>query len=273
MSPPDIEFLCALVRVRSGLVLRGERNFFIETRLAPLARRERMGSVAELVDQVLEQPSGPLANAVIEAMTVQDTAFFRDRTAFQALADAVLPDLAARRPGGLRIWSAGCSQGQEAYSVAMLVAEATYPRPPVEILGADISTMALEKARSGIYTHFEVQRGLPIRRLLRHFEDTDDTWRIRDSLRAMVRWMRLNLVDKFTVEDGYDLILCRHVVSDFAPDARAAVLERLQSALRPGGRLMLGPAEAPPAGFTAVTGAPGVFRRSAEADADAVEAA
>ncbi len=264
MSPQDLDFLCALVRARSGLVLTGERGFFVESRLAPLARREGMASVSEVVDQVMEQPSGALARAAVEAMTVQETAFFRDRLAFKGLGALVLPSLIASKPQGLRVWSAGCGQGQEAYSLAMMMAEYDRALPPVQILATDLSTFALEKAKAGVYTHFEVQRGLPIRRLLRHFDEMEDAWRASASLRQSVRWMRLNLIDPFTVEEGYDLILCRNVVSAFAPAARGVTLGRLEKALAVGGRLMLGAGEPAPAGFEPVPGAPCLFGRSSE---------
>jgi chemotaxis protein methyltransferase CheR len=265
VSPSDLDFLCALVRARSGLVLTGERGFFVETRLAPLARREALASVSDVIGEVMRDPSGPLARAVVEAMTVQETAFFRDRSAFQGLAGMVLPQLTAARGEGVRIWSAGCGQGQEAYSLAMLVEEAGHAAPTVEILATDLSAAALEKGQAGVYTHFEVQRGLPIRRLLRHFDELEDAWQVRAALRQRVRWLRLNLIDPFRVELGYDLIVCRNVVSAFAPDARAATLERLEKALAPGGRLMLGADEPAPAGFEPEPGAPCVFVREGEA--------
>jgi chemotaxis protein methyltransferase CheR len=267
VRPDDLEFLCALVRARSGLVLSGERGFFVETRLAPLARRENLASVSELVARIRDNPGEALARAAIEAMTVQDTAFFRDRTAFAALGATVLPSL-GQRGKGLRIWCAGCGHGQEAFSLSMLLAEMDGVQPMAEILATDLCTTALEKAQTGIYTHFEVQRGLPIRRLLTHFDELEDAWRVQASLRQSVRWMRLNLIDPFTGAEGYDLILCRYVVSSFAPDARAATLDRLQQALVPGGRLMLGAGEAPPDGFVGVPGAPCVFARIDEISAE-----
>jgi len=266
VNAPDLDFLCALVRARSGLMLTGERGFFVETRLAPLARREGLASVSEVIAQVRQQPSGALARAVVEAMTIQETAFFRDRQAFAALSATVLPALAADKQQGLRVWSAGCGHGQEAYSLAMVIDDAERPLPAVEILASDLNSAALEKAQSGVYTHFEVQRGLPIRRLLRHFEDLEETWRVSPALRQRVRWMRLNLIDPFQVETGYDLILCRNVVSAFAPDARLATLERMEQALAPGGRLMLGAGEPAPDGFEPVAGAPCVFARSSESE-------
>jgi chemotaxis protein methyltransferase CheR len=225
-----------------------------------------LASVSEVLALVMKQPSGPLARAAVEAMSVQETSFFRDRKAFEGLASQILPGLLAAGEEGVRIWSAGCGQGQEAYSLAMLVEEAA-AATPVEILATDLSRTALEKAQSAIYTHFEVQRGLPIRRLLRHFEEVDDAWRVSQTIRRRVRWLRLNLIDPFRVERGYDLILCRHVVSNFAPDAREATLDALTRALVPGGGLMLGQDETPPPGFEPVAGAPCVYRRAAEGQA------
>lgn len=263
MKAPDLDFLCALVRVRSGLVIGDERAFFVEKRLGPLARRERLGSVAELVALVRQEPAGPLARAAVEAMTVQESSFFRDRDAFGALEAVVLPAMGQDK-ARLKVWSAGCGQGQEAWSLAILAAELEHRLPKVDILATDICTPALEKARAGAYTHFEVQRGLPIRRLLDHFEESDETWCVAPRLREQVRWMRLNLVDAFSVQEQYDLILCRYVVSPFAPDARSSVLAKLEDALAPCGLLMLGKGEAPPEGFSAVPGASCVFARTCE---------
>ncbi len=259
MSPGDLEFLCALVRARSGLVLTGERGFFAETRLSPLARREGAASVADLVQRVKIAGDDRLLRAVVEAMLIQETSFFRDREVFATLAETVLPSLAAAHDGPLRVWSAGCAFGQEAYSLAMLAADAPQ-RIALDIFASDLSSAALEKGESGLYTHFEVQRGLPIRGLLRHFEPADDAWRIAPDLRQMVRWRRLNLVDEFKVSKPFDLILCRNVVDGFYPAIRAKVFERLEHALAPGGWLVLGARETAPDGFVAA-GAAGIFRR------------
>ena len=232
MSPSDLEFLCALVRVRSGLVLTGERGFFVETRLSPVARREGAASVSELVQRVKSGQDERLLRVVIEAMLIQETSFFRERTMFRALQDQILPTLMAARGRPARIWSAGCSTGQEPYSLAMMAEDAASLVEP-DIFASDLSSAALEKGESGLYTHFEVQRGLPIRSLLRHFEVADDGWRISPKLRQKVRWRRLNLVDEFTVPEAFDVILCRHVVDGFDPGVRASTLERLSRALAP----------------------------------------
>jgi chemotaxis protein methyltransferase CheR len=259
LSPADLEFLCALVRVRSGLVLTGERGFFAETRLSPLARREGAVSVSDLVQRVKTAGDDRLLRAVVEAMLIQETSFFRDRTVFRALQDQILPSLAAARGGRVRVWSAGCGSGQEAYSLAMMAEDAATLAEP-DIFASDLSTAALEKAESGLYTHFEVQRGLPIRSLLRHFEPAGDAWRILPDIRQKVRWRRLNLVDQFTVGEPFDLILCRNVIDGFAPTAKAKAIEGLMQALAPDGWLVLGAHEVAPTGLAAA-GAAGVYRR------------
>ena len=240
MSPGDLEFLCALVRARSGVVLTGERGFFAETRLSPVARRDGAASVTDLVQRVKESGDDRLMRAVVEAMLIQETSFFRDRAVFNAIGETLLPALAASRPGPIRVWSAGCAFGQEPYSLAMLAAE-NPSRIDLDIFASDLSSAGLEKAESGLYTHFEVQRGLPIRRLLDHFEPVDDAWRIAPALRQMVRWRRLNLVDEFKVATPFDLILCRNVIDGFYPPVRSTVVERLTRALAPGGLAGLGP--------------------------------
>lgn len=260
MSPVDLEFLCALVRARSGLVLTGERGFFAETRLSPLARREGVASVSDLVQRVKTGGDDRLMRAVVEAMLIQETSFFRDRMVFRALQDNVLPALrSARGAAALRVWSAGCATGQEPYSLAMAADAASTPLD-LDIFASDLSSAGLEKAESGLYTHFEVQRGLPIRRLLQYFEPVDEAWRICAKLRQTVRWRRLNLVDEFSVGKPFDLILCRNVVEGFDQTAKPKVLERLTRALTPDGWLLMGAHEAAPMGFAAA-GAAGLFRR------------
>ncbi len=260
MSPVDLEFLCALVRARSGLVLTGERGFFAETRLSPLARREGVASVSDLVRRVKTGADERLMRGVVEAMLIQETSFFRDHVVFRALQDSVLPALSSARGGAaLRVWSAACATGQEPYSLAMAAEAASTPLT-LDIFASDLSSAGLEKAESGLYTHFEVQRGLPIRRLLQNFEPVDEAWRISPKLRQAVRWRRLNLVDEFSVGKPFDLILCRNVLDGFEPAIRLKVLERLTRALTPDGWLLMGPHEPAPAGF-ASAGAVGLFRR------------
>jgi chemotaxis protein methyltransferase CheR len=259
LSPADLDFLSALVRLRSGLVLSGERGFFAETRLSPLARREGMSSVSELVERVKTGQDEALLRSVLEAMLMQETSFFRDRKVFTSLRDEVLPELRQALGRKVRVWSAGCGAGQEAYSLAMLAEEDPELGDP-EIFASDLSVAALERAEAGVYTHFEVQRGLPIRRLLRHFTPLDDAWKIAESVRKRVRWRPLNLVDEFTVPRAFDIVLCRYVLDSFDPEIRGATVQRLARALSDDGWLILGAKEACPDGF-APGGGVGMYRR------------
>jgi chemotaxis protein methyltransferase CheR len=246
MTREDLDLLSALALERAGLDLTGAAGAFAESRLAPLARREGAASVGVLVERLRGGADPALAAHVVEALADGDTAFFRDRALFDRLRREVIPALAERRPGqAVRIWSAGCSTGQEAYSLAMLAAEMG-PLPGggvVKVVASDMNERALHKAKSGLYSHFEVQRGLPIRTLLAHFEKLDEHWRISATLRQSVRWGRVNLMDDLARFGPFDLILCRNVLSALAPRAAVKVLDGLDSALAPDGWLMLGAKE------------------------------
>jgi chemotaxis protein methyltransferase CheR len=262
LTSEELAFLDTLVRARCGLPLRPDKGYFAEGRLAPLARREGLESLTELVERIRQDPKGALASAAAEALSVTDTAFFRDRGVFDHLGSVVLPALAAEGRA-VRAWCAGCSTGQEAYSLAML-ADQHGPSLGVDIVATDLSERVLEKAHCGLYTQFEVQRGLPIRMLLKYFDKSSDMWAISPRMRARIRWRRLNLMEARRSVNPFDLILCRHVLGYFEPAARDAVLARLVSALAPEGHLVLGPDDATPEGF-ASGGAPGVFRRASAA--------
>ena len=202
-----------------------------------------------------------------EALTVSETSFFRDRPSFEHLGAEILPDLAqARGDRGLRIWCAGCSTGQEAYSLLMLIEEnqARIGGGKIELLATDLSERALEKAQIGVYTQFEAQRGLPIRLLIRYFDKIDDTWRASPRLRQGVRWAPLNLIEDLRALRGFDLILCRNLLNHFDLAVRARVMEQLAMALVPDGCLVLGVEEGagfPDAFEPARTGA-GLYRRN-----------
>jgi chemotaxis protein methyltransferase CheR len=175
----------------------------------------------------------------------------------------VLPTLAGGAVDGLiQVWSAGCSTGQEAYSLAMM-ADDHNPPLRLEIIATDLSERVLEKAHSGLYTQFEVQRGLPIRLLLKYFEKAGEMWAITPRLRAAIRWRRLNLVEERRSRRQFDLILCRNVLSYFEPELRERVLAQFLPVLSPGGYLVLGAVEAGPPGFEPV--GDGVFRLASEA--------
>lgn len=246
ISVEDLDFVADLARDRAGLMLRGEKVFFIQSRLGGLARRENEPTVQALLQRLRAHHDEALALAVVEAMAAPETSFFRDKAPFERLADQILPELAAARPRGeVRLWSAGCSTGQEAYSLAMLAdrARAKAPNIKLSILGTDISERALEKARTGLYTQFEVQRGLPIRMLLQHFERVDDNWRANPRLRQAVQWKRLNLLGDVEGQGLFDVVLCRNVLSYLDSAPRAEVVGRVVRAVAEGGYLILGKGE------------------------------
>jgi chemotaxis protein methyltransferase CheR len=267
MGPEELEYVAATARSRAGLMLRGERTFFIESRLATLARRENEPSPQTLVQKIRAGRDEALIGAMVEALAAPETSFFRNRAPFDRLRDEILPQLAATRPDGVvRAWCAGCSTGQEAYSLAMLVEEnrARFPKLDLRIIATDLSERALEKARAGLYTQFEVQRGLPIRFLINHFEKVDDNWRASPRLKQAVRWGKLNLVDDFSRIGRFDIVLCRNVLSYFDVAPRQRALEGLASVVADDGYLMLGEGESAdlPGAFEAARSGAGLHSRN-----------
>jgi chemotaxis protein methyltransferase CheR len=268
MTPEDIQLLVALCRSRAGLRVDPAKTYLIESRLAPLARREGYNSVEDLIAGLKVRREEPLIWAMVEAMTVNETAFFRDRTPFQQLRDEVLPTLSRLRGGEpIRVWSAGCATGQEAYSLAMIAEEGQGIEPGVriDIYGSDISERCLEKAQSGVYTQFEVQRGLPIRLLVQHFEKIEENWRLSPRIRQRVRWKRINLAADLSNVGRFDVILCRHVLGGLDEATRRRLLEGLAAALPADGFLVLGLNESPAGlsdAFRPVSGRPGLFARN-----------
>jgi chemotaxis protein methyltransferase CheR len=246
MNPADFDTISNLVRERSGLVLTSDKAYLIESRLAPLARKLSMASVAEVASAIRLRRDEKVIAQVVDAMTTNETFFFRDKTPFDTLENLVLPDLVARRPGKpLRIWCAAASTGQEPYSIAMLVDSlaAKMNRCTVEIVATDISERCLEKARAGVYTQFEVQRGLPVQMLLKHFEKQGDLWKVKDNIRNMIRWRPANLLENFSGLGRFDAIFCRNVLIYFDAPTKKAVLERAVKQLEDPGYLFLGAAE------------------------------
>lgn len=250
---PDADFLFIAreVKARSGLVLDAEQAYLIETRLSPIARRENLGSVAELAAAARLRRDERLIWQIADALITSETMFFRDRAPFHLLRDRIIPDLQrARGPEKngaekIRIWCAASSTGQEPFSLAMQIDEmrAEGRGVDVEIVATDISERVLEKARAGLYSQFEVQRGLPIKMLLRHFEKAGDLWRIADRIRAMVRFQRFNLLDDPRPLGRFDIVLCRNVLSYFDPATKQATLEKIGAQMSDDGVLLLGSGE------------------------------
>ena len=246
MTPVDYEYLRKLLKERSGLDLSADKQYLVESRLIPLARKSGLPGIPELV-QKMRSGVAALTAEVIEAMTTNETFFFRDKIPFDHLREAVLPALlqarAARR--SLRIWCAASSTGQEPYSIAMCLKEAG---PAIagwrtEIVATDLSLGVLEKSKAGLFSQFEVQRGLPIQMLVKYFTQTGDLWQLNADIRAMVQHRQLNLLQDFSYLGKFDVIFCRNVLIYFDQDTKAGIFARLARAVEPDGVLALGAAE------------------------------
>lgn len=245
MRAEDVEHLAALLKARSGLILGPDKAYLVESRLAPVARRDGFGSVAELLTALRLKRDERLIGAVVDAMTTNETFFFRDKTPFDQFKDDVLPALAGRSGGTVKVWCAACSTGQEPYSLAMIGEEERhrFPGLKLDILGTDISDRVLEKARAGLYTQFEVQRGLPIQMLVKHFEKVEDNWRINARLRGAIRWKNANLLEDLRHLGRFDVVYCRNVLIYFDAETKRRVLENIAGLMPDDGFLFLGAAE------------------------------
>jgi chemotaxis protein methyltransferase CheR len=259
VTPQDRELIARLCGERAGLKVDPEKTYLLENRLGPVARREGFGSVHEFICAVRDRDEDRLIWAAVEAMSPAETAFFRDPGVFEQIVGEVLPELARRREGGtLRLWAAACGTGQEVYSLAMALDEAAPAGVTLEVFASDLCEQRLEKAQAGVYSQFEVQRGLSAQRLVRHFEGLEDGFALSPRVRQMVRWRRVNLMEDLSRLGQFDLVLCRNLMGYLLDGARARVLANLQGALAPGGQLVLGAGEAAP-NLAAAADRPGVF--------------
>jgi chemotaxis protein methyltransferase CheR len=245
VTPLDYEFLRKLLKERSGLDLSADKQYLVESRLIPLARRSGLPGIAELVAKI-RAGTDALTSEVVEAMTTNETFFFRDKIPFDHLRETVLPTLIQARASrrALRIWCAASSTGQEPYSIAMCVKEfAALTGWRVDILATDLSQAVLEKSRAGIFSQFEVQRGLPIHMLVKYFTQAGEMWQLNADVRAMVQHRQLNLLQDFSHLGTFDVIFCRNVLIYFDQETKAGIFDRLARMLEPDGVLMLGAAE------------------------------
>jgi chemotaxis protein methyltransferase CheR len=265
LNDAEIALIAREVKTRSGAVLSKDMANAVAIRLQPLARREGFASVSELIGAARIRPDGALWNAIADNLAQSDTRFFRDKSQFEKLRTELIPHALAKRGSErVRIWSAACATGQEAYSIAMIVDEMRNEglNPAVEIVATDLSERLLDKARAGLYTQFEVQRGLPIRKLIAYFEKAGDLWRISDRLRAGVRFESFNLLKHPGQLGSFDIILLAHVLTSFDTETRLAVLARIADALAPGGVLVLGAGETLPAACETFTLEAGIARKA-----------
>jgi chemotaxis protein methyltransferase CheR len=247
VTPLDYDYVRKLVKERSGLVLTADKQYLVESRLLPVARKAGLTGLSDLVQRLKGPNAQALAVEVVEAMMTNESFFFRDKLPFEHFRDTIVPALLTARAQQrrIRIWCAAASTGQEPYSLAMCLKEMA-PQVAgwrIEILATDISTEVLEKARAGIYSQFEVQRGLPIQLLIKHFTQLGETWQVAPDIRAMVQFRPFNLLNDFTPLGMFDVVFCRNVLIYFDQQTKVSVLERTARVVERDGYLALGAAE------------------------------
>jgi chemotaxis protein methyltransferase CheR len=246
-NPENFKFVCDLVHRRAAILIEAGKEYLVEARLAPIAKAHGLASVDALVDKLRVDDRGPLCNLVIEAMTTNETSFFRDLHPFEALRTLVLPDVIRARAETrcLRIWCAASSTGQEPYSIAMTIRE-HFPELAswdVQIMATDINTAVLVRARAGIFRQLEVNRGLPITMLIKHFEKNGADWQIKEPLRRMVTFQQVNLLERWPLFSQQDIVFMRNVLIYFDIPTKRELLRRVRESLREDGYLFLGGAE------------------------------
>ena len=248
MTPQDFDYLRKVLRERSGLVLSAEKQYLAESRLLPVARKHGFAGLGELVGKLKGTAAfAPLTVEVVEAMTTNESFFFRDKVPFDHFRDTIMPALMAARAREkrIRIWCTAAATGQEPYSLAMSLKAigAALAGWRVEIIATDISNEVLEKAKAGIYNQFEVQRGLPIQQLVKFFSQVGEAWQIAPEIRAMVQFRPLNLLNDFSSLGTFDVVFCRNVLIYFGQETKVDVLNRIAHQMPPDGYLVLGAAE------------------------------
>ncbi|MDX1747776.1 MAG: protein-glutamate O-methyltransferase CheR, partial [Halobacteriales archaeon] len=242
----EFEYVRTMVRDRAGIVLEDGKEYLVEARLGPIAREHGLPDPSAVISQLIERPAGPLRDAIIDALTTNETSFFRDIHPWNTLREEILPSLidARRARRRIRILSGAASTGQEAYTLALILRH-HFPELAgwdVTIVGTDISRDALAKARSGTYSQLEVNRGLPAQ-MLQYFTQTGRDWKLRDDVRSLVEFRELNLVEAWPALGSFDLVLMRNVLIYFETATKRDVLRRIRSVMAPDAYLFLGASE------------------------------
>lgn len=269
MNDADFALLATLLKDRSGLVIGPDKLYLLETRLGPLLRRHELPDLGSLAARIRMAWPEPLIAEIVDAMTTNETSFFRDHGPFEKFTQSILPALLQARAGQkrLRLWSAACSTGQEPYSLAMLLNEqaAALTGWRIDIVATDISDRVLERARSGVYSTFEVQRGMPVRLLMKYFEQTGNDWRLRPEIAGMVDFRKCNLLGDLRGLGQFDLVFCRNVLIYFDAGTKRRVLASIRGQMAADAYLMLGGAESMYGvsdDFIDIAGQRGVYRRA-----------
>ena len=246
MKPEDFAYVAKMLKERSGLIVTQDKAYLLESRLTPIARKRGLQGLDDLL-RMLPTGGEALQKEVTEAMTTNESFFFRDIKPFDQFKALVLPQLLKTRAAkkSFRIWSAACSSGQEAYSLAMILKEesAKLAGWKIEIVGTDISIEMLEKAKAGVYTQFEVQRGLPVQLMVKYFKKNNETWQIDPAIRQMVQYREYNLLNDLKPLGQFDVVFCRNVLIYFDQPTKSKVLENISRIVPNDGLLYLGGAE------------------------------
>lgn len=247
MNTADFEFLASILKQRSGLVLSPEKAYLLESRIMPVARKFGFTGLPELIASVRKECPEDLLRDITEAMTNNESLFFRDVKPFNQFRNLVIPQLAEARSSTkkFRIWSAAASSGQEPYSIAIILSEmeSVLAGWDLEIVATDISVEMLNRARSGLYTQFEVQRGLPIAMLVKYFRQVGEKWRLEANVRSMVKFREFNLLDDPAPLGTFDIVFCRNVLIYFDQQTKSEILARIAKSMPKDGVLYLGGAE------------------------------
>ena len=248
LDPVTFQYLANFVRDKSAIVLDPSKAYLLHSRLTPIATRNGLNSLSELVSKLQTPGNRALAQQVVEAMTTNETSFYRDIHPFDALKMHIVPELLQRRERErtLNIWSNACSSGQEVYSIAMLLRE-HFPALStwkIRLLATDLSSAIVKKAQEGVFNQIEVNRGLPLPMLLKYFTKSGLTWQIKDEIRKLIEFRELNLIEPWPADlPAMDIIFIRNVLIYFDPATKSQVLQRAAKLLRPDGYLFLGGAE------------------------------
>ncbi|HET8933988.1 MAG TPA: protein-glutamate O-methyltransferase CheR [Polyangiales bacterium] len=245
LSAPDFEYVTRLLLENAAIRINTTQEYLVRSRLEPLAKQSGLPSLSALVEELRKQPYGELHRRVVEAMTTNETSFFRDVHPFETLKVAVIPEMLRRKTDRtFRVWSGACSTGQEPYSLAMMLTEMPALKDyRISILATDLARMTLEKAEQGIYTALDVGRGLPARALAQHFERQGTSFRVKPQLRALIEWRQLNLAGKWPSMVPFDLILMRNVLIYFSPTTTESILRNARNVLQNHGAIFLGTTE------------------------------
>ena len=268
MKPENFEYISALAKERSGLVMREDKVYLLESRLMPLARREGIATLDEFVEFLRRENDFNAINDVVDALTTNETLFFRDNGPFEAFRNTIMPHILETRATTkkFRVWSAASSSGQEPYSLVMILDEmkAALTGWNYEIIGTDISMRILEKAQAATYSQFEVQRGMPTDKLIKYFEQDGQHWRLKAPFREQVSFRKANLLEDQRALGMFDVVFCRNVLIYFDRETKTQVLEMIAQMMPADGKLFLGGAETVLGltdRFAAVEGVKGMYQK------------